>query len=461
AFAHPLGPIIRHHHEHWDGTGYPDGLAGEAIPLAARILTLCDSLDKARRETANGSPTVEYLVQHVARAADSQLDPRLVELYCTHADAIEAMVDARLGAPGMISAPTSDSDALLDDIGQARREAVMVYDMTRQMSSSLDVDETLKTAMRGLAQVVQASSTAVYLSDDTGGHVAPRYASGPLAPVLLNRSFAPGEGITGWVFQTAEPVIGADPQVDFGVDVGTTEPAFRSAALFPLIDDEGPLGVVAFYDDKPDAFNSNHVRIMESIGPQIARALRNALLYRATQNTSMTDVLTGLPNSRYLYGQIDKELARATRRATPLCVVVMDLDGFKAVNDTHGHRAGDAVLRTVARTLQDTYRAGDTVVRYAGDEFVALLPESSREECAAVIERVQAAVSNTVVKLDGGENVSVGISAGFSCFPFDGSTLEDLIHRADKEMYRDKSERKSPALSAAYSRSPDSGTTDR
>lgn len=455
AFAHPVGPMIRHHHEHWDGSGYPDGLAGEAIPLAARILALGDTLDLARRDACAGAVTVEYLTRRVGCLSGSKLDPRLCELYCKNAEAIEAKVDEQARLTNNAADAPADSSTLLADMGNARREAVFVYDITRQMSSSLDIDDTLKTAMAGLAEVIPASSAAVYLADESGTYLVPRFASGPLSTVLLDRSFSRGEGVTGWVFQGAEAVIDADPRVDLGSAAEQTETVFKSAAVFPLTDDDGALGVIAFYDTHAGAFDSDHRRIMETVGPQIARALRNALLYQATQNTSMTDVLTGLPNSRYLYGQIDKELARATRRASPLCVVVMDLDGFKSVNDTYGHRAGDAVLRAVAYTLRDAYRAVDTVVRYAGDEFVALLPDSSPDECQAVIERVQAAVSKTKVTLAGGVSVSVGISAGFACFPLNGSTLEDLIHRADKEMYRDKNARKGLALSGTRQSSED------
>jgi len=119
----------------------------------------------------------------------------------------------------------------------------------------------------------------------------------------------------------------------------------------------------------------------------------------------------------------------------------MDLDGFKQVNDTHGHQAGDLVLRSVAGMLREVFRSGDVVCRYAGDEFVALLPETSPEEARPIVQRVQERISAAVFHVAEGREARVGISAGFACFPLDGGSLEDLIHRADKEMYRDKSQR--------------------
>jgi diguanylate cyclase (GGDEF)-like protein len=121
----------------------------------------------------------------------------------------------------------------------------------------------------------------------------------------------------------------------------------------------------------------------------------------------------------------------------------MDLDGFKSINDTYGHNAGDVVLRRVGALMSETFRAGDTIVRYAGDEFVALLPETSPEECRQILQRIQAQIGETEIAIPGDRTVRVGVSAGSACFPLDGSTLEDLIHRADKEMYKDKLARKS------------------
>jgi diguanylate cyclase (GGDEF)-like protein len=116
----------------------------------------------------------------------------------------------------------------------------------------------------------------------------------------------------------------------------------------------------------------------------------------------------------------------------------MDLDGFKGVNDRHGHQAGDFVLRRLAAILCDALRTGDTVCRYAGDEFVALLPETTVEEAEAVLSRLKERVRATGHELPDGTVVKVGISVGAAAFPDDGSSLEELIHRADKAMYRDK-----------------------
>jgi diguanylate cyclase (GGDEF)-like protein len=442
-FSAPIGPFIRHHHEHWDGSGYPDRLEGAAIPLGARILALADSLEAARREILTSTAQVDPLIRHVARQAGNRLDPRLVELYCRHADAIEGGVASRLDAARPQLATLDADRRLYDGIDSAREDAIVVLDLTRQMSATIDLEATMSNAMRGLMRVVPASSAAIYLFDEATGQLRCRHALGSHSEAFGRRGFVPGEGICGWVFQTRQTVLNADPRVDLGSDSDQIAPALQSAMLCPLLEEDSVLGVLAFYSDQADAYSLRHRQVVEALVAQITRAIRNALLFEATRSTSMTDALTGLPNSRYLYAQIDKELGRATRRTAPLCVAVMDLDGFKSINDTYGHNAGDVVLRRVGALMSETFRAGDTIVRYAGDEFVALLPETSPEECRQILQRIQAQIGETEIAIPGDRTVRVGVSAGSACFPLDGSTLEDLIHRADKEMYKDKLARKS------------------
>ncbi len=408
----PLAPLVRHHHERWDGKGYPDGLAGDAIPLGARVIAVGDQIERLRRALGR-APSRNEQVDHVARLAGSVLDPRLADLFCRAAGEILGVVED----DETRRAAQVEVHEALDDIGAARSEVTVLYDLARRLGQSLDLSELLPQVVEHLGRMMPVDSAALYL--ESGGELSARAAHGPLAPLLVRRSFAPGEGHIGWADDT-----GALP---------------RAAALVPLGDDVGRIGLLALYADEPAAFTDDHRRVLEAAGAQLARALRNALRYEAIQRSSLTDPLTGIPNSRFLYLRLEQELARAIRAAAPLTVAVMDLDGFKAVNDRHGHQAGDVVLRRLAGILCEALRTGDTVCRYAGDEFVALLPETTVEEAEAILSRLKERVRTTGYELSDGTVVQVGISVGAAAFPEDGSSLEELIHRADKAMYRDKS----------------------
>ncbi len=443
-FPHPIAAAVRHHHENWDGSGYPEQLRGEAISLEARIVGLADQLDHVHQSHGSDSaPSVENLVAFVARYSGTRFDPKLAELYCAHAEEIEEIVSQRGDLRDERSRrwETSQDTETLRGLGEAQREAGVLYGLARELGTTLDVQESCALVVERLLDLLPATSCAIYLADSKRQILVPHHAKGPLRGILSERSFAPGEGITGWTFEVGDAALNADPRVDLGWDAEQESAPTRCQLAVPIRDDEGTLGVITFYAPQANVFENDHLRILDSAIPQAAHALRNAALYESTRRTSMTDSLTGLPNSRYLYAQLEKEVARATRRAMPLVVVVMDLDGFKPINDTWGHQAGDEVLAKVAKMFQDTFRQGDIVCRYAGDEFVALLPETSPEEARTVVERVQHHIQETAIEVPSGNEramISVGCSAGLSCFPLDGSTLEELIHRADKEMYRDK-----------------------
>jgi diguanylate cyclase (GGDEF)-like protein len=442
ASACPLGPLVRHHHERWDGTGYPDRLQGEAIPLGARIIGLADHLDRLRRMAAHRGPeAVRQLVAFVAREAGRSIDPRLAELFCEHAAALlgeEPPVEVTAARDDVASRNETD---VAVEVGTAQREAGLVYELSRALSGSLELDELAGLIGNRLLSLMSASSCVLYLPDDSGERLIPRHALGPLSALLSKRSFRCGEGITGWVHDTGECALNSDPRVDLGALPLDAPGVPRSAAAFPIRDGDAGVGVVVLYASQPGAFTEDHRRIFETVSPQVAGALRNALLFKETLDTSMTDSLTGLPNSRYLYTQLDREMSRATRNGTLLGVVVMDLDGFKSINDRHGHQAGDQVLRDVARLLRETFRVCDHVCRYAGDEFVALLPDTSPSGARTLVRRVQQQIDEHPLVLRDGTQVRIGLSAGCSCFPIDGGGLEELIHRADKEMYRDKAGR--------------------
>jgi diguanylate cyclase (GGDEF)-like protein len=155
--------------------------------------------------------------------------------------------------------------------------------------------------------------------------------------------------------------------------------------------------------------------------------------------------LTGLPNTRSLFHHLTRELARAERLSAPVALIVMDLDDFKEINDTHGHRAGDRALREVGRVLRSAIRPYDTCVRYAGDEFIVVLSGCGREEADAKRRELQESVARLILEVESGQ-VPLLISAGIAVYPQDGEAYEALLAAADREMYVDKHARKTDAL---------------
>ena len=175
---------------------------------------------------------------------------------------------------------------------------------------------------------------------------------------------------------------------------------------------------------------------------QAAAVINNSMLFEQTQEDSLTDPLTGLPNTRFLFMHLTRELARAARLGAEVALMVMDLDSFKEINDTHGHHVGDRALCEVARVLRAAIRPYDICVRYAGDEFIVVLSGCSVEEAELKRDELQKSVDDVYFEARPGRRLQLGISVGIAVFSRDGDSYETLLATADSRMYQDKAVRK-------------------
>ena len=165
-------------------------------------------------------------------------------------------------------------------------------------------------------------------------------------------------------------------------------------------------------------------------------------MFEQTQEDSLTDPLTGLPNRRSMFVHLERELSRADRLKRQMALIVMDLDGFKAINDTYGHHVGDRALREMSLALQGTLRPYDLCVRYAGDEFIVVLTDCSREAAELKRSELQERIGQIELEVRTGKRLRLAASAGAAVFPHDGSNYETLLAEADHRMYRDKAVRR-------------------
>jgi diguanylate cyclase (GGDEF)-like protein len=170
------------------------------------------------------------------------------------------------------------------------------------------------------------------------------------------------------------------------------------------------------------------------------------------RHLAATDPLTGLANRRAFGEAVRREMARSERSGTPLAVVMLDIDDFKAINDDFGHGTGDEVLRAVARCAQLGTRQGDIVSRLGGDEFALLLPDADLSKAQAIGERIRAEIAS--VRVDPSSSSQVGVSIGTGVTSGRGLSLHGLLAEADRDLYRDKAERKAASAVAAAAAEP-------
>ena len=217
----------------------------------------------------------------------------------------------------------------------------------------------------------------------------------------------------------------------------------QSALVCPLLFNERFIGTLSVYHIEPAFYRDDHRRLLDRVSEQAAAVINNSMVFEQTQEDSLTDPLTGLPNTRFMFMHLTRELARAERLKAEVSLMVMDLDSFKEINDTHGHHVGDRALREVARVLRAAIRPYDICVRYAGDEFIVVLSgcgaeEAERKRAGAAEERS----TTCYFEARPGKRLQLGISVGAAVFPHDGESYETLLATADSRMYQDKAGRK-------------------
>ncbi len=220
----------------------------------------------------------------------------------------------------------------------------------------------------------------------------------------------------------------------------------RSIAMIPLIRKGKLLGSINFGSAEQARFTAEHASdFFAHLGVIASFALENAVNRARLMRSGFTDVLTGWYNRRYLQVRIKEELARARRCSTPLTCLMLDVDHFKRVNDSHGHAAGDRVLREIAQRIDSQVRATDVAARYGGEEFVILLPDTDADSGALLAERIRREIAATPFDIGGGKRIPVTASIGIAgAAPGRGdvdlkTVGEALIARADVALYRAKS----------------------
>ncbi|HLV88901.1 MAG TPA: diguanylate cyclase [Candidatus Sulfotelmatobacter sp.] len=458
-FPYPVVPIVRAHHEKWDGSGYPLGLKGAEIPIGARILSAVDYLDAlaSDRQYRRALPLREVM-QKLAAESGKSFDPKVVEILQRRYQHLERMAQAKSDtdpsgplstaikierglepAAGFENAAAQDyagrEATFLSSIAAARQEAQALFELSQDLGASLSLGETLSVFSIKLKPMVPYDAIAVYVRREE--ELIPEYVNGDNYRLFSSLRIPLGQGLSGWVGQNRKPIINGNPSVEPGyLNDPSKFSTLRSALAVPLEGVSGVIGVLALYRAEPDAFTSDHLRILLAVSGKMALAIENALKYQQAENSATTDYLTGLPNARSLFLQLDRELARCKRDNTTLTVMVSDMDGFKQINDRFGHLEGNRVLRLFAQALKDSCREYDYVARMGGDEFVVVAPGLASDAAIKKADQMGILARQAGAEVCGEEILS--LSVGRAVFPDDGKDAEQLLAEADRRMYLEK-----------------------
>jgi diguanylate cyclase (GGDEF)-like protein/putative nucleotidyltransferase with HDIG domain len=457
-FPYPVVPIVRAHHEKWDGSGYPDGLKGEEIPIGARILSAVDTLDAlATDRQYRPALPLDEAMERVVQLSEKAFDPKVVEVLQKDYRELEEIArshaahdheklstgvtvkrgTAPAGGYDVTPAPERETSttAFLSSIAAARQEAQTLFELSHALGNSLSLSETLSVLSVRLKRLVPYDSIATYIL--RGEELVPEFASGDNFRLLASLRIPIGQGVSGWVAQNRRALVNGLPSAEPGfVNDPTRFIPLRSAISVPLEGLQGVVGVLTLYHSDPDAYTADHRRILLAISSKVALSVENALAFQQAESSATTDYLTELPNARSLFVHLDRELARCKRLNTSLTVMVCDLDGFKQINDRFGHLEGNRILRQFSKSLQGSCREYDYVARMGGDEFVLVAPglSSSAAQIRGICLTELASMAGREVC---GEDL-LSLSVGCAFYPEDGADAEKLLAEADRRMYIQK-----------------------
>lgn len=327
-----------------------------------------------------------------------------------------------------------DNARLFAEVQRDARQMSFLNQIARLSISTLKTQEMLQAVVSEIWKAFRYDSIGIGIINYRTRQLEFRAEAGAnQATALHSLPSVPLEsGIIGQAARTGEMVLVHDARMNH--ELAPLDPKSRSVLAIPIIYSGQTMGVINIESREPHIFVPDQVLVLQTLADQLAVAFNNALTFQQMQQQAITDSLTGLKTRRYFMEALNSELSRARRSGESFCVLVVDMNGFKQINDTLGHLEGDLVLARVARILEHKSRASSVVARYGGDEFTILIPGATLEQGRAVAQRLQVAIEQDPLLAERGTSASLGVGS----FPDSGATPEDILRAADTRMYSAK-----------------------
>ncbi|HEY8669857.1 MAG TPA: sensor domain-containing diguanylate cyclase [Terriglobales bacterium] len=333
------------------------------------------------------------------------------------------------------------SNATGAETARQTQELNIFHDVAKALTSSLDLDSILQTIMEKMAEYFRPDTWSLLMVDEAKSDLYFAIAVGAASEALKNVRLKVGEGIAGHVAKYGEIVIVPDVRTDqrFAKRIDEmTQWETESIICIPLKSKLRVLGVIQLVNVDMKHFGDQESFFLQSLCDYAAIAIENARSVEKIQELTITDDCTGLYNARHLYKTLETEVYRSSRFGYEFSVVFIDLDHFKQVNDTHGHLIGSKLLSEIGYLIKAQLRLIDFAFRYGGDEFVILLPQTSKDSAEVVARRLRDSMRASCFCKEEGLNLNIRASIGLATFPHDAKTPHDIIRQADGMMYEVK-----------------------
>ena len=309
-------------------------------------------------------------------------------------------------------------------------EFEILYEIARLAQTCSERDQLFDRLLDLLGQVIPYEHATVFLVDSGSQRLSVVAQKGQVIDLIGGVEFEYGEGFSSWVAKQQKPVLLTELHRGRRVN-GVSVGSFLSV---PLIVQGELIGVMNLSHPKTKAFAEEHLRMLILVAGQSAAAIQRCLLYEQMSRLAITDELTELFNRRHFDDRMDMEIDRARRYGTCFSVAMIDVDHFKAINDTYGHTLGDKVLADVGKLLRRYGRASDLIARYGGDEFIVLMPMTDSDHACQAAERLRALIADHTFP----RRKKLTVSIGFASYPDDGTARQEILQQSDKALYEAK-----------------------
>lgn len=425
----PIVPIVRHHHERYDGRGYPDGLAGDTIPLGAAIVGLADAFETMLSDRPyRRAMGWQDVIAEIKRCRGSHFVPSVVDALLTALES-GALEPIRGERPSVTNLPIPST------IGVEARAFGLLQRISAEVSSLVDIDRFLRRLITLLEAEFPDSVCDILVRDQDRGHLVLVTPDGehPYLTVLSGAYILEEDrGIVGWVARHGisqnVPDTTKDPRY-----VVRGQHAMRSELAVPLLIDGRCTGVINLESPHAAAFSLTDQQVLEMIATYVAQAMEVARLHDQLKRQTDLDLMTGVLNYRAFQKRLEQEIERARRSGNRLSVAIIEADGANAINSAVDHRQGDTAIRKVAAIMATHVRPGDTVARFGDDQLALIIPGMAPWTLEARLEKISRAIAEA-----NPTDPPPSLSWGLAAFPQDGTRASDLITRADAAMQEAK-----------------------
>ena len=434
-FPYPVVPIVRHHHENWDGTGYPDGLKGSDIPVGARILSVVDCFDaltsdRPYRPRLSDTDALRILLERRGKMYDPLVIDTFQDVYREIVASAHEVEVPKTGLSAITrgaispSGKSAESVSRLDDISASTEEMLLLYELARSLSGRLDLGDAGDVISKHLRRLVPATTCVFFLYDPNSDELVAAHAAGENASHFADIRIAMGQRLTGWVAANRQTIINSDPMLDLGEVARALKPPLRSCLSTPLMVAEDLVGVLTVYSTHREAFTEDHRRLVEVVARQVSRTVMHAVEFDRDNTQKLRDQLTGLPNREHLERFVASEFGASTW--LPCSIVLLDVR-YPSARPTL--RVGQPLIGQIANAIRAGLRGADLLFRYDTDRFVALLTQTDATTADVVARRVAGELA--VLKLTEEDAPRPVIRLGRSTAPEDGTGLADLVRVAE------------------------------